>query len=243
MSKTKKSRIPIIDFIRGLAIINMVIYHLLFSLVFIFNVKIPFFSLEKFYPYQQYIAWSFILVSGFSINLSRRPLKNGIKILIASLLITIVTYFVVKDFAIYFGVLHFLGLSTVIVSLIKKQLKAINPLIGTLISFLIFFIIWHKTTDIIPFSHLFEKMNLFVLGFPNDSFYSSDFFPLLPWFFLYLTGLFIGRLNEEDTINLESIKIRSRFLEFLSRNSLIIYLSHQVVIFLGLTILRKIGII
>lgn len=221
----------------------MVIYHLLFSLVFVFDVEIPFFSVEKFYPYQQYIAWSFILVSGFSLNLSRKPLKNGIKILLASLIITIVTFFVVREFAIYFGVLHFLGLSTVIVSLIKKPLKSINPLLGILFSFLIFLIIWHKTTDIIPFSHLFEKMNLFVLGFPDDRFYSSDFFPLLPWFFLFLTGFFISRLNEEDIINLEKIKIRSRFLEFLSRHSLIIYLFHQVVIFLGLTILRKIGII
>lgn len=243
MNEFINKRIPIIDILRGLAVFNMVIYHLLYSLVFVFNVDLSFFSIEKFYPYQQYIAWSFILISGFSMSFSRKPLKNGIKVFVAALIVSLVTYIFIKDFVIVFGVLHFLGISIIITSIFDRFLKKLNPVLGVVFSFIVFIIFWKNGVEILSLSEKLSDMNLFFLGFPNESFYSSDYFPLIPWYFLFMTGYFLGIMNKKDIINLESIRWRSHFLEFLSENSLLIYMLHQVVIFICLTILRKIGII
>ena len=35
------------------------------------------------------------------------------------------------------------------------------------------------------------------LGFPHDAFRSTDYFPLLPWIFLFLTGFFLYFIMKE----------------------------------------------
>ena len=66
-----------------------------------------------------------------------------------------------------------------------------------------------------------------VLGFPAPGFYSSDYFPIFPWFFLYLTGLFAGRmiLSRPPAI----LERRVPGLSWVGRHSLLIYLLHQPV--------------
>lgn len=243
MSKKVSSRIEIIDFLRGLAIINMIIYHLLYSLVFVFDVEIGFFSIERFYPYQQYIAWSFILLSGFSINLSKNPIKNSKIVIISAILVSLVTYIVTPRLMIKFGILHFMGLSMLIVALSKDLLKLINPYVGAILSFSVFFYLWENGVVVFSFFEKFSELNLFYLGFPNLTFSSSDYFPLLPWFFLFLTGFFIGRLNEVYRNPLGKYNVNIPMLNYIGKHSLVIYLLHQVIIFISLTILRKIGII
>ena len=37
-----------------------------------------------------------------------------------------------------------------------------------------------------------------VVGFPSPSFWSTDYFPLLPWFFLYCAGYFLWGLLDQS---------------------------------------------
>ena len=69
-------------------------------------------------------------------------------------------------------------------------------------------------------------------GFPGEGFYSSDYFPLIPWLFLFILGYFIFRLfAHADLIYVFSGKDGKNIVSFMGRHSLIIYLLHQPVIY------------
>ncbi|WP_034910031.1 DUF1624 domain-containing protein [Peptoanaerobacter stomatis] len=113
-------RIYIIDFLRGFTIIHMIVYHTLYDLKYVFSVNMPFFSTNSWYFYQQYICMSFIFLSGFSTNFSKKLLRNAVKLSIISMIITIVTTFVSDELAIKFGVIHFLAFSMFAISLLME---------------------------------------------------------------------------------------------------------------------------
>lgn len=233
-----KKRYAFIDTWRGLVIVMMVIYHLLYDMKFMFNYKLEFFTIESWYFFQQFICWSFIFLAGFSTNLSRNPRKNGIKVFVAALLLSLITYFVVPDFMIKFGVLHLIGLSIILVSFFSKGEKSFS-LVKGILAFGLFFFIWkHGLRYFSFYGPLAEKGFLFPLGFPGPNFSSSDYFPLLPWFFLFLAGYYVGNYNKYKMNFLSNINLSIRPLEFLGKRSLAIYMVHQVLIYGLLTIIE-----
>ena len=84
---------------------------------------------------------------------------------------------------------------------------------------------------------LYRNLLTAYLGFPNPGFFSTDYFPLFPWFFLFLTGHFLHRLLEEKDLN-QRLFSRGQVpvLNWMGRHSLIIYLLHQPVLY-GLCLL------
>ena len=71
--------------------------------------------------------------------------------------------------------------------------------------------------------------NLFTawLGFPAEGFVSSDYFGLLPWIFLFWTGLFLYRLHPGDA----KTGLRIPGITAMGRHSLLVYLLHQPIIY------------
>ena len=69
-----------------------------------------------------------------------------------------------------------------------------------------------------------------VAGFPSPGFWSTDYFPLLPWFFLFCAGYFLWGLLSQSERAKERLASGVRPLSFLGRHSLIIYLAHQPVL-------------
>ena len=79
-------------------------------------------------------------------------------------------------------------------------LKRLKPWLGLCLSFLLFLLFFKVNSGYLGLGELFsvklpERLYttrlLTPLGFPYEGFRSSDFFPILPWFFLYLCGYFI----------------------------------------------------
>ena len=70
------------------------------------------------------------------------------------------------------------------------------------------------------------------LGFPHSGFFSTDYFPLVPWIFLFLTGLFLFRITNDKGWN-EKLFARGQvpLLNLIGRNSLLVYLLHQPVLY------------
>ena len=74
-------------------------------------------------------------------------------------------------------------------------------------------------------------------GFPPDGFYSTDYFPLLPWFFLFLTGYFIFRAvsplirRKKEAGGSSPAPAAMKPFCWIGRHSLILYLLHQPVIY------------
>ena len=77
---------------------------------------------------------------------------------------------------------------------------------------------------------LYRNLLTAFLGFPPADFSSTDYFSLLPWFFLFLTGYFVSRLwRERRRIPMGGTRVP--VLSALGRYSLPVYLLHQPVVY------------
>ena len=96
-----------IDALRGLALLNMLVYHAMYDWVYIFGHASGWYDIwsTHCHVWQQYICWSFILLSGYSFTLSRRPLKNGLLTAACAVVLTVATAVAMPEEVIWFGVL------------------------------------------------------------------------------------------------------------------------------------------
>ena len=71
------------------------------------------------------------------------------------------------------------------------------------------------------------------LGFPGDNFFSTDYFSLFPWIFLFLTGYFGYQwMQQKEKLKiLNNIEINIPVVEWMGRNSLIVYMLHQPMVY------------
>lgn len=222
-------RIQIIDTFRGFTIISMVLFHLFYNINYYW--PLHFYDGSVFNKiWQLSIALSFFTLSGItSCFLSpKKNIKRGTTTSLIGFAITIITYIFAKEQLIIWGVLNGLGLSIIIGELLKDK---INPKFWPL--FLLAFSFSYK----IPAGFLsrysfFEKLynlNLFPLGFPSYGFYSNDYFPMIPWIFAFLAGLSLGKfLLAKNFYNFDT---NDNFLAKIGRHSLLIYLSHQIILY------------
>ena len=71
------------------------------------------------------------------------------------------------------------------------------------------------------------------MGFPTDSFFSTDYFSLLPWLFLFITGYYVyGYLKHKESLeSFLNVNTRIPFVGKMGRKSLLIYMCHQPVVY------------
>lgn len=106
--RTKTIRMWLPDALRGLALLNMLAYHAMYDWVYVFGHESSWYNIwaPGCHVWQQYICWSFILLSGFSFPLAKRPAKNGLIVAGCAAVLTFVTAVFMPSEAIWFGVLH-----------------------------------------------------------------------------------------------------------------------------------------
>ena len=81
---------------------------------------------------------------------------------------------------------------------------------------------------------LFENVPLAWLGFPSPTFASGDYYPLIPYSFIFFAGVFLGFASKQfvyrhrDLLNRCSLPLLTR----LGRHALIVYLLHQPILLL-----------
>lgn len=233
-----KKRYELLDTLRGFSLLNMIGYHFIWDLIYIFSVidnTMP----NLFYIWQQFICISFIFISGFCWQLSHNHLKRGALIFICGLSISLVTYIFTPKNTIIFGILTFLGSATLIIILLHKILSHLKPLTGFLLS-LFFFIFFREITRgyiDFPFYKIQIPDKIYTnhftayLGFPHDDFTSADYFPILPWIFLFISGYYAYQYCYNHKLLSYFEKKLSPFLNYLGKKSLIIYLLHQPIIY------------
>lgn len=235
-----KQRIHLIDEIRGFAILCMVVYHAFYDLVAIFSVNIPIFYSSFIQTLVYIFVGIFVGISGTSSAFSRSNIIRGLKCFGIGMLMTVATYFFMPSQLIVFGILHMLGVSMMLYGLIQKPLKRIPP-IALLIGCIILFILTYNVVNgyigignIVLFElprNLYELGFLFPFGFTRADFFSSDYFSLLPWFFCFVGGSALGRIIKENKMPNFMYKLHIRPLAFIGRNTLIIYILHQPVVY------------
>ena len=241
-----KQRLHFLDALRGFTLIHMIAFHGLWNLVFLFGIRLSWYTGTPGYLWQQWICWTFILLSGFCFRLGRNPIKRGLIIWDCGLLVTVVTASFMPDALILFGVLTCIGSCMLLLAWTEKWLKEVPAAVGLVVSFGLFVLLRNVSDGSLGFEgwvicdlpeNLYRNLFTAYLGFPPRGFFSTDYFPLLPWFFLFVTGYFLFRLL--DTKNLNEwlfAKGKVPVLNWLGRHSLIVYLLHQPLLY-GLSLL------
>lgn len=236
----KGGRIFFLDEIRALALIGMIIYHAAYDLYAIFGVDFEFYSLG-WDTLQMAVCCTFIVIAGISSRLTKNALKHGLVVFGCGMLMTLGTYFFMPSQVIWFGVLHFLGASMIIYHFFRKSVRKAPALLGAVISLAIYLCLYGLPSGSIMFGNLpvpsdfyFSKY-LGIIGLPGPGFRSADYFPLLPWFFLFLFGCFIGKWFKERKIPDFMMNRHSDFLCRIGSSTLAIYIVHQPIIYAVLT--------
>ena len=237
-----KMRYKILDIIRGITLIEMIIYHGLWDLVYVFGWDFSWFKQSGAYLWQQSICWTFILLSGFCWSLGKNKMKRGATVFLCSAIITAITVLLMPAEQIVFGVLTLLGSSMLIMIPLEKILKKVKGEIGTTISLLLFFVFRNINRGYLGFEQLkplelpkeWYRNNITAfLGLPGRDFYSTDYFSLFPWFFLFLAGYFLYQwMQQKEKIRvLNKMKINVPVVEWMGKHSLVVYMLHQPIVY------------
>ena len=229
-------RIFLLDVSRGVSLVAMLGYHFFWDLGYFGFIDIRLVTKGVGLTLAQLIGTSFIIISGMSArlltssqNFGPKFRKRIVKLLIISAIISIVTFIVDQDNFIFFGILHFLSICSLI-SLILVNIEK-NYLV-----FLMF-----MGTAVVSLSSITFDLPLIVswIGLNKNPPITNDFYPLFPWITFYLFGFWSGysimkkRNGGSKIISILNPK-RNRlfnFLGYIGQKSLIIYILHQPILF------------
>lgn len=250
MRKTRQGppRFWEVDYCRGIAVIMMILFHAIFDLVYfgVFPIDV---NSGPWKLLAICTASLFLLLVGVSLTLSGarafkamdqrsfllKYLRRGGGIMVLGLLITLVTLVLVPGEPILFGILHLIGFSVMISPLFLS-----HPW-GCLAAAMV----------IIPSGWMISDIHgplwLAWLGFHPQNFSSLDYTPVLPWIGVVFIGVFLGHLLYPDGERRyqmpESPVPGKKTLSLLGRHSLAIYVLHQPILILMISILFSVPLI
>jgi uncharacterized membrane protein len=239
----RKARLWDVDVLRGIAIIMMVIYHLMWDLRAFGGYPIDLFG-SFWKTWQNITASLFLGLVGLSLTLSYnaarqagasgslfgRYLIRGLQIFTWGMAITLVTYVFNPAVFVRFGILHLIGIS-IIISYPLLRFKWLNLFLGIAILIL---------------GQLLQLLgpNIGWLGWlgldltPGPTF---DWAPVIPWYARVPLGVFLGNTLYAGGVRRFPLPDLSgnllvRGLRLMGQNSLLIYLIHQPILIVLLTL-------
>lgn len=236
----KRKRIHTMDTLRGIVIIGVVLYHLFYDLYDMTSLNMNWIRSDWANFIRDFGAGVLIFLSGVSSLLSKNNIWRGVKTLICALILSLVTYFVIPDNFIFIGILHFMGTMMLLYGIFGKYINKLPRIPAFVILFLVFLFIFRIPDGYIGIKDVLEidiprewrsSTFTYVLGLGGGNLYSADYFPFLPWSLLFLAGTFIGNYVKEGRVPGWMYKDYCKPVTFLGRNTLIIYLLHQPVIY------------
>lgn len=232
-------RIGLIDEVRGFAIICMVIYHGFYDMITFLGADIPLFYHPVMNLIRDLFVFGFVFISGAACRFSRSNLKRGAVCFGIGLGMTLVTALFLPDQLIMFGILHCLGVCMMLFPLFRPLLDRIPSWLGISVLLLLFLATYRLMEGYLGIGPIsaelprpwYQTKWLFWLGLPDNSFFSSDYFPLLPWLFAFLLGSYFGRYLKSGAPPQWMTKTHIRPLAFVGRHTLWVYIAHQPVLF------------
>ncbi len=235
-------RIYFLDELRGFALLAMVVHHALYDVGFVLGYGWGYAAFDFLCLFQPLFWGIFIITSGICSRLSRNTVKRGVIVLACGLAVTLVTAVImpligITGAEIYFGILSCLGCCMIISGVLMKPLEKLNLLAGAAISILLFLLFYSVGSGSLLFGliklpqALYSTNLLMPLGFYKEGFFSADYFPLLPWLFMFMFGAFLGGYAKTGAFPQTLYKSRSKALQAIGRNSLWVYLLHQPILY------------
>lgn len=232
-----RERVGFLDELRGLSLVLMVIYHGAYDIIYIFGWDIPLFHWAVIRVAQPFFAGVFIFISGVCCRFSRSNVKRGAIALALGLAMSAFTLWFMPSQAIYFGILHFLGVSMILFGLAKPLLDLPSPAAGVLVCVLLYLLTFGVRQGYLGLPGLelialpaswARNPWLIPLGFAAAG---ADHVPLLPWLFVFVAGSYVGVPFALRQMPDFFYRGRSRFLAFVGRHSIWVYVLHQPVVY------------
>ncbi len=208
-------RYPEIDFARGIAVILMITFHIFFDAYYFGKIEL---SGAFWYYFPRFIGGMFIFISGITLTVVkpdfRRVLRKVLRLSALAAGITVVTYVSVPKEYVIFGILHFFSLATVMGFIFIGHPRI--QLLAGVAAFIAGLFIHTLRAD----------TNIFLwLGLIPKNFATLDYYPILPWFGVFLLGMYAGNYFRSTDIPWP------KSITKIGRNSLKIYiLQHPVII-------------
>jgi len=225
-------RYQAVDVVRGGAIALMIAYHLCFDLAYFGLLHTDMYRDPFWIVARSLIVTLFLLTVGVSLYLATRGgvrwprfwRREG-RIAAAALAVSAGSYLVFPRSWIFFGVLHFIALASLL-GLAFRRLGGANLALGAALVLL-------GITAAHPF---FDQPMWQWFGLMTHKPVTEDYVPLLPWFGVVLLGLRLGqwlygRKDVPAWARRENGRGAVRALAFAGRHSLLIYLAHQPLLF------------
>ena len=190
LNTTRHTRFWEIDLLRTNAIVVMIVFHTLYLL--------SYFGIH--YTNLHYLYWlwfaggggTFIFLAGVSLTIAHSRSKKfspfltrGLKIFAWGMGITLVTWIISKTDYVRFGVLHFFGISFILGPFFLR-FRYINLILGAALMAIGIYLLEQNVLVDFPW--------LLWLGLMPHHFHTLDYFPLLPWFGLFIMGMFFGKI-------------------------------------------------
>lgn len=235
----QSKRYYLLDSIRGICILGMIVYHTLFDIGAFMGIEITGAVDTVLDVIRDFGVCLFVSLSGICVHFAKRPLKRALEVFGAGILVSLVTLFVVPDMTIVFGILSFMGTAALLMIPLKKYVNKLPAVPFAVISFVLFLVTFEVSygyfgyygIEIAKVPAVFYKNYITAkLGFPPYWFSSSDYYPMIPWIFMFFFGFFIWKILSKSKLFLRMLEFRIKFLEFVGRKSLYIYIIHQPVI-------------
>jgi uncharacterized membrane protein len=224
---TAPDRVPLVDALRGTALVCMVAYHFSFDLNHFGLIHQNFYDDVFWIAARSVILAGFIALTGVSLMLGagrqirwRAYARRLVVIAACASMVSAGSYLMFPASWIYFGVLHFIFVASAF-GLAFLRLGWANLVIGAaLIAFGILFT-----------SPLFDHPWLNWIGLMTHKPVTEDYVPLLPWFGVVLIGMFVGgrttAARSTAAVRWQATGPAGRSLVWAGRHSLAIYMVHQ----------------
>ena len=221
----RRPRYPLIDAARGVAILAMVVFHFAWDLYFLGFIDTDISTHPFWTTLQKSIVSSFLLLTGVSLwvahgrGISWRKFLRREAILVASAIaVSIGTWLAFGDYFAFFGVLHAIALFS-LVALAFLRLPALLTGAAGVAIIVLPLLIAHPAM---------RERWLAWIGFWPIPPSTADIVPVFPWLGVTLIGLALGKaLDGRAFWHLPA----PRWLSWLGRWSLVIYLMHQPVMY------------
>jgi len=227
-----KERYLELDFLRGLTLIAMILWHLAWDLMYYYHYPI---RLDRGLMYWgfQFIAPTFMILAGISSSFTRSHFRRAGRVLFFAALLTAGSYVYDPEQAILFGILHFMGVNMLLYPLYRRC-----PTWLMVVAVLALVLAGR------PVARLDMPHNwLLPLGFRSHGYRSFDYFPLIPYAGYFLAGVVLGRVFYPGGQARFRVSVPPNPISFLGQHSLTVYLAHQPILWSGLYLLHRWGVV
>jgi uncharacterized membrane protein len=220
------ARIVAIDALRGVAIVAMIAYHFAFDLRFFGITHADFEHASSWLAARGTILTTFLALVGISLALADaggsgfpRHARRVARIAGCAILVSAASFAMFPRSFIYFGVLHCIA----VVSILAWPLRG-RPVVSTLAGIAI--VVAGNTVA----NAQFDARALSWIGLMTHKPSTEDYVPLLPWAGVVLIGIGAGhQLRSAGFAPVAALAHAPRWLAFLGRHGLAVYMVHQPV--------------